>query len=161
MKVLMFGWEFPPNISGGLGTACYGLTKGLSSLNDIDLIFVVPKVYGNEERGGIKLIGAGDVVLPGKTLLKQKEAETRKFRFFDQQIPAYITPEQYKKLIVEQKRQVKKSIKSTSSGKLEFAGKYGTSLFSEISRYAVVASEIARNKSHDIIHAHDWLTYPA
>lgn len=30
MKVLMFGWEFPPHILGGLGTASYGLTKGLS-----------------------------------------------------------------------------------------------------------------------------------
>ena len=30
MKVLMFGWEFPPHILGGLGTASYGLTKGMS-----------------------------------------------------------------------------------------------------------------------------------
>jgi hypothetical protein len=29
MKTLMLGWEFPPYISGGLGTACYGLTKAL------------------------------------------------------------------------------------------------------------------------------------
>ncbi len=49
MKVLMFGWEFPPHISGGLGTACYGLTKGLSSLSNIDILFVVPKLHGDEE----------------------------------------------------------------------------------------------------------------
>ena len=30
MRVLMFGWEFPPHIAGGLGTACYGMTKGLA-----------------------------------------------------------------------------------------------------------------------------------
>ena len=30
MKVLMFGWEFPPQITGGLGTACYGITKSLA-----------------------------------------------------------------------------------------------------------------------------------
>ena len=29
MRVLMFGWEFPPHITGGLGTACFGMTKGL------------------------------------------------------------------------------------------------------------------------------------
>ena len=61
MRVLMFGWEFPPHITGGLGTACYGLTKGLSSLEDIDLLFVVPKAYGDEDQNVAKLIGASDV----------------------------------------------------------------------------------------------------
>ena len=50
MKVLMFGWEFPPHISGGLGTACYGLTKGLSGFKDVSVIFVVPKAYGDEDQ---------------------------------------------------------------------------------------------------------------
>jgi glycogen(starch) synthase len=59
MKILMFGWEFPPQISGGLGTACYGLTKGLTSFDDTDIIFVVPKLYGNDNAVGMKLIGAG------------------------------------------------------------------------------------------------------
>lgn len=161
MKVLMFGWEFPPNISGGLGTACYGLTKGLSSFNDVELAFVVPKVYGNEDKSEIKLIGAGDVELSGKVLIKQREFEKKKYLEFDRQIPAYITPEQYKKLLVTQKLKVEDKVISTSSGKFEFGGEYGTNLFNEISRYAVVASEIAGSESHDIIHAHDWLTYPA
>lgn len=42
MKVLMLGWEFPPYISGGLGTACYGLTKGLDRLG-IQILFVLPR----------------------------------------------------------------------------------------------------------------------
>lgn len=45
MKVLMFGWEFPPHITGGLGTACYGMTKGLMK-SDVKVLFVVPKAYG-------------------------------------------------------------------------------------------------------------------
>ena len=45
MKVLMFGWEFPPHITGGLGTACYGLTKALSTYDDLKVIFVVPKAW--------------------------------------------------------------------------------------------------------------------
>jgi len=57
----MFGWEFPPHISGGLGTASYGLTKGLSVIDDVDLIFVVPKLYGDEDSGVANLVGAGDV----------------------------------------------------------------------------------------------------
>ncbi|MBU0979601.1 MAG: glycogen/starch synthase, partial [Nanoarchaeota archaeon] len=40
MRVLMFGWEFPPQSSGGLGTACFGLTKGLHGKADVT--FVLP-----------------------------------------------------------------------------------------------------------------------
>jgi glycogen synthase len=161
MKVLMFGWEFPPNISGGLGTACYGLTKGLTAFDDVDLTFVVPRVYGNEEKNGIKFIGAGDVELTGKTLVMQNELEIRLSHDIGQQISAYITPEQFRKIVTTQKLDVKEKVKNTSSGKLEFVGKYGSSLFNEISRYAIVASELARKEPHNVIHAHDWLTYPA
>lgn len=61
MKVLMFGWEFPPHISGGLGTACYGLTKSLSAIEDLEILFTVPKLYGDEDNDIADLIGAGDV----------------------------------------------------------------------------------------------------
>ena len=43
MKALMFGWEFPPHILGGLGTASYGLTKGMSECGNMDITFVIPK----------------------------------------------------------------------------------------------------------------------
>ncbi|MBI2650845.1 glycosyltransferase family 4 protein [Candidatus Woesearchaeota archaeon] len=46
MKVLMFGWEFPPVSSGGLGTACYGLTKGLSKKN-VQVTLVLPEYPEN------------------------------------------------------------------------------------------------------------------
>jgi len=60
MKVLMFGWEFPPHISGGLGTACFGLTKGLAR-HDVDIIFVVPKAYGDENQEAVRLVNASDI----------------------------------------------------------------------------------------------------
>ena len=41
MKVFMLGWEFPPYISGGLGTACHGLTRGLDELG-VEVLFVLP-----------------------------------------------------------------------------------------------------------------------
>ena len=57
----MFGWEFPPHISGGLGTASYGLTRGLSKIEDLEIIFVVPKLFGDEDSGVAKLVGAGEI----------------------------------------------------------------------------------------------------
>ena len=50
MKVLMFGWEFPPKIYGGLAVASYGITKGLSLQGDMETIFCMPKPSGEEEK---------------------------------------------------------------------------------------------------------------
>jgi glycogen synthase len=157
----MFGWEFPPHISGGLGTASYGLTKSLMSFKDIDLTFVVPKSYGDEYKHQMHLIGANDVTLSAKTISKQKTFERRKFYEFNQAVTAYTTPDQYKKALLQQRRNILISAGSSDNGKLEFTGQYGNTLFKEISRYGVVASEIVQKESYDIIHAHDWLTYPA
>jgi len=161
MKVLMFGWEYPPHISGGLGTACFGLTKSLASINDIDLTFVVPKVFGDEDKHRMNLIGACDVELSDEIIAKQFKLEQSKFYEFNQPVFAYTTPEQYHAMVNKQKEIIKITNKNIQSGKLKFSGQYGNTLFEEISRYGVVASEIAKKEHHDVIHAHDWLTYPA
>lgn len=57
MKVLMFGWEFPPHILGGLGTASYGLTKGMSLQQDMEITFCIPKPWGDEDQSFLKIIG--------------------------------------------------------------------------------------------------------
>jgi glycogen(starch) synthase len=161
MKVLMFGWEFPPHISGGLGTACLGLTKGLTSFEDIDLTFVLPKVHGDENKPDMKLVDAGEVVLSMRKIKKHRKPEKRKLNEPDQQISAYITTEQYEKILNERLKKTRRTIINALFGKLEFTGKYGAGLFEEISRYGLVASEIAKKEPHDIIHAHDWLTFQA
>ena len=60
MKVLMFGWEFPPHISGGLGTACDGLTKGLAK-HQVEILFVMPTASGDEDQSAVRIINASDV----------------------------------------------------------------------------------------------------
>ena len=55
MRVLMFGWEFPPHIAGGLGTACYGMTKGLAA-NDVEVLFVMPSASGDEDESAVKIL---------------------------------------------------------------------------------------------------------
>ena len=57
----MFGWEFPPHILGGLGTASYGLTKGMWECGDMDITFVIPKPFGDEERHFANIIGMSQV----------------------------------------------------------------------------------------------------
>ncbi|MEJ1239072.1 glycosyltransferase [Chryseolinea sp. T2] len=76
MRVLMFGWEFPPHISGGLGTACEGLTLALNKA-DIDILFVVPKVYG-DEKTPFSIVSASEVPIyirsPRVSLVSEKSA---------------------------------------------------------------------------------------
>ena len=57
MRVLMFGWEFPPYTTGGLGTHCYNLTRALSGRN-VRVTFVMPKVGGGVNHNFVKIVHA-------------------------------------------------------------------------------------------------------
>lgn len=161
MRVLMFGWEFPPNISGGLGTACYGLTRGLSTLDDIDVTFVVPKTFGDEDKSNIKLIGAGDIpVTSGKINLKEF-SKTLDYIQVGAKLVPYVDPDDYMKQVSFDVENTGSFLKTDDAGRINFSGKYDNNLMTEIANYAVVANVIARENEFDIIHAHDWLAYPA
>ncbi|MCU4157349.1 glycosyltransferase family 4 protein [Carboxylicivirga sp. A043] len=161
MKVLMFGWEFPPHISGGLGTACYGLTKGLSKIDDLDIVFVVPKAYGDEDQSKMQLVGANN------THIKQVQEHIKQFKSkhtyleVESELIPYNDPEEYYTFRDSKLYGKNKLFKVNKEGKLEFSGKYGTNLIEEIYKYAYVASTISMDNEHDVIHAHDWLCYPA
>jgi glycosyltransferase involved in cell wall biosynthesis len=161
MRVLMFGWEFPPHISGGLGTACYGLTKGLHSVGVNDILFVVPKAYGDEDSSKVNIIDAGEVVISDRIIDYSTFFQKMHFIEVGSSLRPYTTPEEYEKLSEETQEKSKYLIQSSFSGKLSFIGGYGHNLFQEIANYAVVASVIAYKYNFDVIHAHDWLAYPA
>ena len=156
MKVLMFGWEFPPHISGGLGTACYGLTKALYN-KDVEIIFVVPKAFGDEDTSQIRILSANQVV---NTLSKQEsENIDQKVSFvqINSTIIPYIGQQDYYNIIHSTNNQ-KEIINDL---KFDFKGGYGENLLEEVERYAFIAASIAKQNSFDVIHAHDWLCYKA
>ncbi len=154
MKILMFGWEFPPHISGGLGTACFGLTKGLSAFKDIEIKFVVPKLYGGENNKIAKIISAGNVRIKEKRFEYEKIWEKMTYIKVDSPIMPYLSPEEYEARRAKEEKKKKK-------GEFYFSGKYGTQLIEEVANYAKIATVIANKNKFDIIHAHDWLTYAA
>jgi len=119
----MYGWEFPPHNSGGLGTACYGLTKSLSKLGT-QITFVLP----------------GLSKIPSADFIKIISANTKTIRI-NSPIIGYMTSQEYFKI---DKNDI-----------------YGPTLFAEVERYAQEASRLAKTEKHDLIHAHDWMTYPA
>ena len=161
MRVLMFGWEFPPHISGGLGTASFGLTKGMSTLDDLEVIFVVPKVWGDEDQTKVRLIGANQIPVAFKQVFyKGFRHPIEKIEVSSKIVP-YTDPEDFYKMTRSEVSGYNMFIQTNNKGMVDFSGKYDGSLMDEIYKYAVVASVIADENEFDIIHAHDWLAYPA
>ncbi|MFW5820835.1 MAG: glycosyltransferase family 4 protein [Bacteroidota bacterium] len=161
MRVLMFGWEFPPHISGGLGTASFGLTKGLSKIPDLDIRFVVPKVYGDEERSRMELVGANEVEISRRLINFEGFLKEIEYLEVDSMLIPYTGPEEYERKMKKAEFEGKTFIHTSFRGKIEFTGTYGENLFQEIANYAIVASVLGERNDFELIHAHDWLTYPA
>ncbi len=162
MRVLMFGWEFPPHIAGGLGTACYGMTKGLAH-NDVEVLFVMPNASGDEDQSSVKIINASDVI--SYDVAKNVDEFLNKVDFLriGTNIRPYIDPTSFSELVEEERRFQREEFKIYFKQKYNFSGKYGVNLMEEVSRYAMVGGAIAMQNAgkFDVIHAHDWLTYLA
>lgn len=244
----MLGWEYPPHISGGLGTACQGLTEALARLG-LDIQFVVPKLYGDENAPHMRIAEAAPPPPPATSPVSEPPAETsRPPEPLPQPQPAaeeaqtaatprpapdaatapapaeaveaevvereeelpprirtvaieswllpYLTPEQYAEAggrrILRVERRIAAGAASDEADSpagasavvpsrvlaalpaavsdvlgapMERAAAapehYGTDLFAEVGRYANRALHRFAGEEFDLIHAHDWLTYPA
>ncbi len=157
----MFGWEFPPHISGGLGTASYGLTKGMATLDDLEVIFVVPKVWGDEDQNTVRVIGANKVPVAYKKIFyKGSKKHIEKIEVSSKIVP-YTDPEDFWNVVSSEESSYSFYVQTDEKGRIDFSGKYDGSLMDEIQKYAIVAAVIAEENEFDIIHAHDWLAYPA
>lgn len=156
----MFGWEFPPHISGGLGTACFGLTKGLAR-HDVEVIFVVPKAFGDENQEAVRLVNASDIGVNMKDSIYKEYWKRIEYMEIGSNIIPYVSPEEFTRIHSQKELDKISKLSAVFADSYEFKGGYGKNLLEEVSRYALVASALAMTKDFDIIHAHDWLTYPA
>jgi glycosyltransferase involved in cell wall biosynthesis len=147
----MFGWEFPPHILGGLGTASYGLIKGMSIQKDLEITFVMPKPHGDEDQSFLKITGACHTPVVWKDV---------SYEYVSERLSRYMDPQKYFDL--RNHIYADFSYRHVNDlGCIEFSGRYPDNLMEEINNYSIVAGVIARTEQFDIIHAHDWLTYPA
>jgi glycosyltransferase involved in cell wall biosynthesis len=227
MKVLMLGWEYPPHISGGLGTACQGLTTALAK-HGIEIDFLVPKLYGEEDAPHMQLLGAASARPAEEALMEvpspvpepfaalvtaepalatdpiftaameatQTEAAQNSAAAEVQviEVPAMLKPyldqATYRELVTTGALPEAAVEGSTTAQdhpplpgppppvtRLEHAhvpgdpgsvaeeapsgGHYGEDLFSEVARYAMAAARRVAGKKYDLVHAHDWMTFPA
>lgn len=187
MKVLMLGWEYPPHIAGGLGTACEGLTRALAR-QDIDILFIVPELHGDEQALHMELLDQ-DAPLPARVTLPPFVADTagalaaladpmageQTVRIG---VPAFLMPywtEQEFTQYVERAARMRAIEGDGSDGQTEAShidprgpvsldkrrAHYGSDMFEQVALYTERVARRALAEDFDLIHAHDWMTYPA
>lgn len=184
----MLGWEFPPFISGGLGTACYGLTKAMSSIG-LDVLFVLPRPVATPFSTHVTLVAPrpGSPLAAPTSEFRLDEFDHVTFRTVNAALAnPYNTPAGYAEqwqskptALDTDVARVRKTdpVQDTSSDPAPQSkpqptpgfiappqgggSVYSGDLFSEVQRYANLASEIARQETFDVVHAHDWMTFPA
>jgi glycogen synthase len=173
----MFGWEFPPHISGGLGTACHGLTKSLAE-EDTQILFVIPKADSEITAHRVKIINASSILIPvqeDRNQLSEAQSKSEATNIISNVetivigsgLRPYNSPD-----VLSQEPSISQwnyqfplssfvKVKNETRVRYQFSGGYGPTLMDEVEKYAKVAEEIAGQNTFDIIHAHDWLTYSA
>jgi glycogen(starch) synthase len=147
MQILMFGWEFPPRISGGLGTACFGMTRALTGLGH-EIVFVMPRWEGETPPGTFEMVAASRIPLSTERREAPAAWKGLTLRAIHSHLRPYLNDRHYHALLTGQ----------SGSGLLNITGIYGADLISESVRYGKAAGVIARERRFDIIHAHDWMT---
>ncbi|MGP1271766.1 MAG: glycosyltransferase [Phycisphaerales bacterium] len=193
MRILMLGWEFPPFIAGGLGTACHGLTQGLDRMGQ-DVLFVLPQRADGWVGSRVRVVGSdtvADAVAAGAAPRAAGSAPVRvveggldgfpRTRFIG--VPAsFASP--YAPFadaagtrgIIESEHGERAA--PLSGGEAEALGEagvegsaaiptpitgptYSGDMMRDCELYARILVQIARAESFDVIHAHDWMTFPA
>lgn len=153
IRVLMLGWEFPPILTGGLGPACYGLAKALAPFTDLKII--LPKSDLNFKMKRVNLIGLNNFAFDATTGEMMVD-DFRKFlspEFMDETQPApaelripfasgEVTGEAAQALFKEQ-------------------DSYGPDIMRKVKAYTEMVHQLSSKIDFDVIHAHDWVTFPA
>lgn len=182
MKVFMLGWEFPPFISGGLGTACYGLTRAMDKLG-LKVIFVLPRPIDQSKSSHVALRSPASLRTEELDEIFDEEMAPPpgsdfkhiRFRRVTAMLEPYARPDEKvsehlttvaaaaaaSAAAATAQRRAKSGEAGGPAGVMQANSHYSGDLFSEAERYARAAARIARNENFDVVHAHDWMTYPA
>ena len=167
----MFGWEFPPHISGGLGTACYGMTRALAR-RGAEILFVLPHTGAGGDNDFLQLISASGTPIGREASVRMALAghdlwqrNVHYLRIMSPLVP-YLTPEEYARAVTDLTSWDTPGAQVLRHGfghalTYHLHGGDGPDLLTEVNRYARLAAAIALNEKFDVIHVHDWMTYPA
>lgn len=163
LKILMLGWEYPPDITGGLGIATHGIAKAIGELGN-KIILIMPRITGKEPKDkNVLVIGVNSKNLPlTQEELRRFLLETMHLQSISvYQSGFYISPEKFWQEFEENQKKLQEEF-SEETKEIYLEGGYGKNLYFEIQVFAEFVAKIASKLLNiDLIHAHDWMTFPA
>jgi glycogen synthase len=135
-RVFMVGWEYPPHNSGGLGVACEGLTQALADSNSqifFTLPYAMPSVVDHMQ------------VITCQTSSELEEQLTN--------YPPF--------LAYAPSMPLSHTFKHASSAELSALPQ--SEIEQRVNYYAdqVLTTGQKLRRKYDIVHAHDWMAFPA
>ena len=142
-KVLMFGWEYPPHHSGGLGVACKGMAHALID-NDVHVCFMLPKTLPLHEEKKVTLSFADKHTTTKETITgTHLEVLARELQ------NPYLSSVQYEERL---------RVFIKAGGKV-----VPRTLIEQVDHYGTLVRSLSKDElsQYDVIHAHDWLCFPA
>ena len=137
----MFGWEYPPHVSGGLATV----------QGDIETTLCLPRPFGDEDKTFANIVAMNCVPIVYRNI-DDGYLRNRLGNIMDADLYYRLRNNIYADF---------SNMNVNDIGSMEFAGGYPPNLTEEINNYSIIAGVVARTLDYDIIHAHDWLTFPA
>lgn len=142
----MVGWEYPPHNSGGLGVACQGLTEELAKQNT-HINFSLPYDISSDVKH-MNIVGCAH---------PSWKQNSQSSSFYG---PPFLA---YSQEIIDQKKleRIENSGYSFDISKLRKLPE--SQLEKRVNQYAEVVNQkgIDLQSDFDIIHAHDWMSFPA
>jgi glycogen(starch) synthase len=165
VKVLMLGWEFPPFFSGGLGVATFGMVKALSPKVNIKLI--IPNSSGNVSLSNVNIVGL-NAVSAEELNLERLQFDYAKYTSELHSVSLTVSPYHHINEAILKNKLDKFDSLAMKESKLEtirtfFSGNdlYGFDIKYKIYLYAQLVDQLVSGGEFDLIHAHDWITFPA
>jgi len=162
IRTLMLGWEFPPFISGGLGTACFGLTQAMDRLG-MPVTFVLPRAKP------FHLSGGAPSPIPSSTPVASGPVfQHVRFRPMEAALRPYTNPSPPSSASSSSATAtatlapgVSKPAPHEEAQETDGHADYGANIYQEVQHFADRVAHLAESEIFDLIHAHDWMTFPA
>jgi len=155
IKVLMFGWEFPPVISGGLGVATLGLCKAMAPLADVKMI--IPKNVPDFNIPNIELVGLNSI---GKNELEELFKKEIHYSFPEMRMHKGAGFGPYTR--IAENEFIDKKFYDVFHGEVtpfEIDDLYGGDVIKKVIEFARISVQYCLRTKFDVIHAHDWMTF--
>lgn len=173
VRVLMLGWEYPPRFAGGMGKACQGLAQAMAR-KGAQIFFVLPTFPERRAEPGLEVVGARETLIeagwrppgprPTGSSAPNPEAvnpAVQVIRSEARLLPYGTPPQDGAPERLQRLMQGAPAASPSEPAESESREIYGENLWSEIERFCVSVRLLAGSHEVDVVHAHDWMTFPA